>query len=166
MPSDFRHDLNGPCRWPPENQCASVCGREGYEIASDSLDDVSYRWMCTIPRIAAVFALLLSFLWPSMVCALPFPQLTPSERDCCRNMQGECGGMKMPASHSCCRRTGPSHVDATQPESRAFHAVISLPAVLPQSALLQPPTIVSGRSAVPDHSPPIPSVQAISILRI
>ena len=123
--------------------------------------------MHTIPRIGAALALVLSLLAPAMLCALPFSQLTSSERDCCRNMQGECGGMKMPASHSCCQRTGPSHVDATQPESRAFRTtVILLPAVLPQSALLQPPTIVFGRSAAPDHSPPIPSVPAISILRI
>jgi hypothetical protein len=151
---------------PPENQCASVSGREACGIASDSFDDVSYSRMYTIPRIATVCALLLSFLGPSVVCALPFSQLTSSERDCCRKMQGECGGMKMPASHSCCQRTGPSHVDATQPESRAFHAVISLPAVLPQPALLQPPRIVFGRSAVRSHSPPITSAPAISVLRI
>jgi len=119
-----------------------------------------------IPRIGAALALLLSFLAPSLVCALPI-SMTASERACCQDMQGECGGMKMPASHSCCRHDiGPSHVDAKQPESRAFDRVILLPAVLPQSIPLHPPTFVGEWIAAPDHSPPIPSVPTISILRI
>jgi hypothetical protein len=161
-----RHDLNGPYRCLPKTSALYCAVAKLTRLLQIHVTTYPSSRMCTSPRIATVCALLLSFLGPSMVCALPFSQLTSSERDCCRNMQGECGGMKVPASHSCCQRTGPSHVDATQPESRAFHPVISLPAVLPQSALIQSPRIVFGRSTVPDHSPPITSAPAISILRI
>jgi len=131
------------------------------------LQHVSYGWMHTIRRIGVAFALLVSLFAPSMACALPSSRLTDPERACCRRMQGECGQMKMPASHSCCRHdVGPSHVDATQPQSGSFHPVISLPVLLPQSALTQPPTVAGQWIVTPDHSPPISSAPAISILRI
>jgi hypothetical protein len=123
--------------------------------------------MRTISRMGATLVLVLSLLGPSMVCALPFSQLTASERECCKHMQGECGGMKMPASHSCCQHnTGPNHLDTTQPQSRSVHPMILLPALLPQSASAQPPTDASYWIPTPDHSPPIPSASASSVRRI
>ena len=135
-----------------------------------------YRWfgarildtrMHQISRIGAAFALLLSLVGPSMMCALPASHLTASERECCRNMQGECGRMKMPASHSCCQHDmGPTQVDATQPERGSFHLVISLAALLPQSPFAQPPTVAGRRITPPNDSPPISSALSISVLRI
>ena len=137
------------------------------EFASLVLTTYAKNRMHTISRIGVALALLLSLLAPSMVCALPLSHLTASERACCRHMQGECGGMKMPASHSCCQHdAGPSHVDAVQPESVSFHPVISLPFLFPQSPLTQPPAVAGRRITTPDHSPPISPSPAISVLRI
>ena len=61
-------------------------------------------------------ALLLSLLAPAMLCALPASDMTASERACCRQMRGECSGMRMPASHSCYQQNvSASHIDAAQP---------------------------------------------------
>src|ERR1700691_4757766 len=110
--------------------------------------------MHRIPRIGSAFALLLALLAPSMACVLPLGHLTASERACCRHMGGECGGMRMPASHSCCQHNaGPSHVDATQPESGSgsFHSAISIAAVVFQSPVAEPAPVVYGRLEAPDH---------------
>jgi hypothetical protein len=40
-----------------------------------------------------------------MACAIPDAQLTAAEKQCCKDMGGECGqdASGMPMSHSCCK---------------------------------------------------------------
>ena len=40
-----------------------------------------------------------------MACAIPDAQLTAAEKQCCRDMGGDCGqdASGMPMSHSCCK---------------------------------------------------------------
>jgi hypothetical protein len=40
-----------------------------------------------------------------MACAIPDAQLTSAEKQCCKDMGGECGqdASSMPMSHSCCK---------------------------------------------------------------
>src|SRR5260370_25433177 len=42
---------------------------------------------------------------PSMACAIPDAQLTDAERQCCKDMGGDCGqdASGMPMSHPCCK---------------------------------------------------------------
>ena len=40
-----------------------------------------------------------------MACAIPNAQLTAAEKQCCKDMGGDCGqdASRMPMSHSCCK---------------------------------------------------------------
>ena len=54
------------------------------------------------------FRLLLAVLLvggPIMACAIPNAQLTAAEKQCCKDMGGDCGqdASRMPMSHSCCK---------------------------------------------------------------
>src|ERR1700747_3220609 len=54
------------------------------------------------------FRLLLAVLLvggPIMACAIPNAQLTAAEKQCCKDMGGDCGqdASGMPMSHSCCK---------------------------------------------------------------
>src|SRR5258707_15819596 len=42
---------------------------------------------------------------PIMACAIPDAQLTAAEKQCCKDMGGDCGqdASAMPISHSCCK---------------------------------------------------------------
>ena len=118
-------------------------------------------------RMGAVLVLAASFLVPSMACAFPTSQMTASEHACCRRMNGDCGGMKMPVSHSCCQRSvEASHIDAVQPSAASLHFTIALTAILPPSTCHQAFALTFQPVAQPDHSPPRSPVPAISILRI
>jgi len=59
-------------------------------------------------KLIAYFRMLLAVLMlggPIMACAIPDAQLTAAEKECCKDMGGNCGqdpsGMPMP--HSCCK---------------------------------------------------------------
>jgi hypothetical protein len=55
---------------------------------------------------AAILAVLL-FGGPIMACVVPDAQLTPEEKQCCKEMGGGCQPDQsgMPMSHSCCKTT-------------------------------------------------------------
>jgi hypothetical protein len=55
-------------------------------------------------QFCAVVLLLVWSLAPAMACTLPNVQMTPDERACCVQMQRNCSGMDMPASHPCCQK--------------------------------------------------------------
>jgi hypothetical protein len=120
------------------------------------------------PRIGAALLVLLSLLAPTMACALPGSQMTAAEHACCRQMKGECGSMKMPASHSCCQKTAQvSQMGAVpQPESGTKSPAISIAAVVPESPVLETPTLVYHPLAKPNDSPPGYAVPTFSVLRI
>jgi hypothetical protein len=61
----------------------------------------------TVNRSRQLGALVLLLVWslvPTMACMLPDAQMTPVERACCIQMQRNCSGMDMPASHPCCQK--------------------------------------------------------------
>jgi len=119
-------------------------------------------------QLVALLALLVGVLVPAMACALPGAVLSPAERACCVQMQGHCGSMNMPASHSCCHKRMPAargsnaaftpaaHFDLTAHAATALAAAVLLPR--PETSQN---SAVSYEWAVP-HSPP----SRTSILRI
>src|ERR1700732_2646699 len=59
-------------------------------------------------KLVIHFRLLLVVLLlggPIMACAVPDAQLTAAEKQCCKDMAGDCrqGASGMPMSHSCCK---------------------------------------------------------------
>src|SRR5260370_14177367 len=66
-------------------------------------------------RLIISFRLLLVVLllgWPIMACAMPDAQLTAAEKQCCKDMGGDCGQSVsgMPMSHSSCKHSAqPPH---------------------------------------------------------
>ena len=69
--------------------------------------------MCRLHHLTLVLALILSLLAPTMVCALPNAQMTAQEHACCQKMKGNCGSMRMPASHSCCQQSMRAQFDSS-----------------------------------------------------
>jgi hypothetical protein len=51
--------------------------------------------------------IVLLFGGPIMACAVPDARLTADEKQCCKDMSGDCGqgASGMPMSHSCCKTT-------------------------------------------------------------
>ena len=112
--------------------------------------------------------MLLSLLAPTMVCALPGSQMTAAEHACCRQMKGNCGSMKMPAKHSCCQKSAQVGQGGAvlQPESGTYYPAISIAAVVPESQVLEIPTLFCHPLAKPNDSPPGYAVSTFSVLRI
>src|SRR6267154_2954391 len=59
-------------------------------------------------KLIVYFRMLLIVLLlggPIMACAIPDAQLTADEKQCCKDMGGDCGQgpSGMPMSHSCCK---------------------------------------------------------------
>lgn len=104
---------------------------------------------------------------PLMACMLPDMPLTQEERECCQNMDGDCGQMDMPASHSCCKLTvhdlDPylinSRTSAVEPQP-----VLVLPHTMNHNSPLQHPS--QAEFPVSTHSPPILLLDSSSVLRI
>jgi hypothetical protein len=117
-----------------------------------------------------VFLVALS-VWasPLMACMLPDATLTQEERECCRQMAGDCGemNMDMPASHSCCKVTM-RDLDPYLINSRAcgvqFHPTVILPHQTAGISL--PQTFSQAEFAMAVHSPPVSPPEDSSILRI
>jgi len=101
-----------------------------------------------------------------MACLSPGSALTDEERECCRQMAGECG--EMSSSHSCCKTTVRDS-DPYLSNSRiaiSAHADATL-AILPISKIIGLPDDISGFAAASDaHAPPELPPAKISILRI
>jgi hypothetical protein len=118
-------------------------------------------------QLAIVVTLLLSLLAPTMACSLPNAQMTAQEHACCQKMKGNCGSMKMPASHSCCGQSmQATHFDAAlQPESVSASAVAVI-AALPSPQVVSFHVLTYERVIWQQHSPPISPPPAVSVLRI
>lgn len=67
-----------------------------------------------IRKIVAALACVLLLGAPVLACLAPGEPLSPAEKECCKEMAGECGRADMPTSHSCCK-----------PVVRPQHALIS-----------------------------------------
>ena len=46
---------------------------------------------------------------PVLACLLPGEALSPAEKQCCREMAGQCGRVDIPSSHSCCKTVVRAH---------------------------------------------------------
>src|SRR3954447_965546 len=122
--------------------------------------------MGRLRHLAVVMALVMSLLAPAMACALPAAQMTPQEHTCCKKMKGNCGSMRMPASHSCCQQSiQANHLYAAQPESVPVPMVAIL-AVLPSATIFDPRPMTYEHVSPPEHSPPPSPPPAVSVLRI
>ncbi len=122
--------------------------------------------MRRLHHLTVVLALILSLLAPTMACALPNAQMTAQEHACCQKMKGNCGSMRMPASHSCCQPSmQANHFDAVQPESTSAPAAAAV-AVLPSPTIFNFPSLSFERVPLQQHSPPISPPPTVSVLRI
>jgi len=104
---------------------------------------------------------------PIMACAIPDAQLTAAEKQCCKDMGGDCGqdASGMPMSHSCCKTSvqpphdfRPSSTFSSSAPSLVINAV-EFPLVLPL-----PGQFASWLSRT--SSPPLPMLDASAPLRI
>src|SRR5229473_2218493 len=124
-------------------------------------------------KLAIHFRLLLVVLLlggPIMACAVRDAQLTADERQCCKEMGGECGqgasGMPMP--HSCCQTSVQAPHDfrpSSTFSSSTPYLVISAVDFLPiPSFAEQPGQLTSWLSRT--LSPPLATLDASAPLRI
>jgi hypothetical protein len=105
-----------------------------------------------------------------MACAIPDAQLTAAEKQCCKDMGGDCGqdASGMPMSHSCCKTSvQPPHDfrPSSAFSSPAPYLVISA-ADFPPVLLFaeQPSQFAPWLSRTP--SPPLVTLDASAPLRI
>ena len=59
--------------------------------------------MRLICKVLVGCACLLLVGAPVLACLLPGEELSPAEKQCCREMAGQCDRAEMPSSHSCCK---------------------------------------------------------------
>jgi hypothetical protein len=111
--------------------------------------------------------LVLLLIWslvPAMACTLPDAQMTPAERACCVQMQRNCGGMDMPASHPCCQKQVPTEQSAVvqKGQSTSQPIVIQIVRGMQMALPVSPTREQRALNVSPPQSPP----SAITILRI
>jgi hypothetical protein len=92
--------------------------------------------------------------------------MTAQEHTCCKKMKGNCGSMRMPATHSCCEPSvQANHFDALQPESISV-PIVAVIAALPSLPANSFHILTYERVIWQQHSPPISPPSAVSVLRI
>ena len=124
-------------------------------------------------KLIVYFRMLLTVLLlggPIMACAIPDAQLRADEKQCCKDMGGDCGqgASGMPMSHSCCKTAvqpphdfRPSSTFSFSAPSLAINAVDFAPALpLPRESN----QFTSWLSRTP--SPPAEILDASAPLRI
>src|SRR6267142_2275544 len=81
--------------------------------------------VCKLLALAMVF-----IVWgaPVMACLAPDARLTDEERECCREMAGQCD--EMPSSHSCCQPTVTSEHQSFLVAQHHFQPELSLVSTL------------------------------------
>lgn len=126
--------------------------------------------MRLVGKVGVSLLSLLLFAAPIMACALPTMAMSAAERECCKRMAHDCGGMGMAKSHSCCQTVAaPDHLPAIKsstdvgskhPAPALVHALPPVPTVAAM------PGAVSSLWAADIHSPPVSPPASISVLRI
>jgi hypothetical protein len=123
--------------------------------------------MSAVDRSRQLGALVLLLVWslvPAMACTLPDAQMTPAERACCIQMQRNCSGMDMPASHPCCQKHLRTEQNAlVQKVQHASQPIVMQ--IMPRTQMVIPVSVARERRALnvsPPQSPPC----AVTILRI
>ncbi len=121
------------------------------------------------PLIASMLCALLLGA-PIMACVVPDAQLSADEKQCCKEMAGECQktGSRMPASHSCCNTVIQPRNDLLPSASVSFSVPLAdwtapdAPPAVPQIESLSRYSFWLTRT----HAPPGPTLDASSPLRI
>jgi hypothetical protein len=120
----------------------------------------------SVGKFAILLLTLSIFASPLMACLQPDSALTDEERECCRQMAGDCEGM--PSSHSCCKTTvrdGDPYLNSSR-FSISGHPQDAL-AVLPIIKMIDLSESNSQFLACSDaHDPPESPPSKTSILRI
>lgn len=125
--------------------------------------------MKAVRQFALILAILLPLVMPGTVCVPPNTHLSPAERACCKQMNGQCGSMGMPATHGCCQVTAPNATNwtaAIQPKSVKDTIDLAASAALFQTALLPVSVAVNGHLRTTVGTLPQSPPSAVSILRI
>lgn len=125
--------------------------------------------MKTIRQFALVLMVVLPLLIPNMVCALPNAHLTPTEHACCKQMNGQCGTMKMSVPCSCCQKEVPTVTNwnaAVQTRSANVPIDFAAPVALLPAMLMPAPVDMPVYAQQPASTLPQSPPSAISILRI
>jgi hypothetical protein len=113
----------------------------------------------TVNRSRQLGALVLLLVWslvPAMACTLPDAQMTPVERACCIQMQRNCSGMDMPASHPCCQKQVRTEQSAVVQKSQHGSQPIVI-GIVPGTQIALPVSLSRERHALtvsPPQSPP------------
>lgn len=107
---------------------------------------------------------------PVTACLMPAEMLTAPERECCKQMAGECGSRGIPNSQPCCwRLAGPDYSSFFAPDSQ--HDLGDLVVVATGGVLASAHTLIADSTAHvrwlegvhgPPESPPI----TVFVLRI
>ena len=116
-------------------------------------------------QFGAFLLLLIACAAPALACTGADAQMSSSERTCCHSMKAQCGPMRMPASHQCCRKTLPG---TEQPA--LVIKVVNTPSIIAaflRNSFLCELIHTAGAFAVSaDHSPPEPSLSSTRVLRV
>lgn len=115
-------------------------------------------------QLGALVFLLVWSLVPAVACTLPDAEMTPAERACCVEMQRNCSGMDMPASHPCCQKQ--VRMDQTAVVQKGQHPLqLTTIQTLPGTPMVLPVSHVPGQHSL-NVSPPQSPPSTIAILRI
>jgi len=122
-------------------------------------------------RIGVFASAVALFILPVQVCLLPDASLTAAERDCCKQMAGQCDQSRGSASHSCCQRTVDPRIFNLESKAKSSQ---SNPLAAAQVALFPPPglfLLMPGEFtalewAAESHGPPQSAFLFSTILRI
>lgn len=117
---------------------------------------------------AHALALLLFVVPVLMVCLVPTATLTAAERECCKQMAGQCGKAGMGGSHSCCERSAnPEDLNLVKAKPSHFApdlGTVALVAPAGAQPVLMADFPASELSAI--HGPPESPPASVSVLRI
>jgi hypothetical protein len=119
---------------------------------------------------AAILAVFL-FGGPMMACVVPDAQLTPEEKQCCKEMGRNCQPDQsgMPMSHSCCKTTVQPRNDfrPSSTISAPVPVLVVAPYSKPPIEFLSPDQSIEHALWLrQSHSPPGEATDALSPLRI
>lgn len=111
--------------------------------------------------------LLVSGVAPVLACMRADAALSAPERACCHRMQGQCGPMKMPASHTCCQNTLSTTQDnAVRSKTVVLHPVFVFVSQIQAIDCVPSNTLSTSWMQAPQYPPPESPPPFISVLRV
>lgn len=122
--------------------------------------------MKLVAKFGASILLLLLLGVPVMACLQPQAEMTSEERECCKQMAGQCAGMDGSSSHSCCTKAAQPGSSALVRARTAFTLDLSFIAVLSSEQFSNPVLIQERPQILASHSPPESPPTDITVLRV